>query len=281
VANVDAILVAVADLPHPDSAELSALVRDASAREVYRILFERRDDPPTMQEIRQELQQVVGNAEQLDRRKRDLHPFFVIEPVRAGGEYRHKLLRRKAQSEGQKLGISAKLRARVLQFGRCEMCGRTAKDDAVKLHVDHKMPQAWGGTNHPSNLQALCAECNQGKKDHFASIAEYGPQIAAASEHASPHMRIGELLKAVSPGEARSDIVEMVAHSGGYQSDWRKRARELRELGWEYTARRERDGYRDQTYWRVTKWTPWPQGDIAAEIRRREQMKHGKPVAAP
>jgi 5-methylcytosine-specific restriction endonuclease McrA len=262
-----------AGLPHPDSAELAALVRDFSVREVYRVLYERRDDPPTMQEIREELLHIVGNAEQLDRRKRDLHPYFEIEPVRVGREYRHKLVGRKAQSESQKLGISAKLRARVLQFGRCEMCGRTVKDDGVKLHVDHKMPQAWGGTNHPSNLQALCAECNQGKKDHFTSIASYGQQIAAASNHASPHRRIGELLKAVSPEEVRSDIVEMVAHSGGYQSEWRKRMRELRELGWEYTTRQEQDGYRVQVYWRLTKWTPWPGGDIGAEIRRLEKLK--------
>jgi hypothetical protein len=44
----------------------------------------------------------------------------------------------------------------------CVSCGRTAKD-GVKLHIDHKVPIALGGTNDPDNLQTLCQECNLGK----------------------------------------------------------------------------------------------------------------------
>lgn len=263
-------------LPHPDSAEIMELVRDESVRAVYRVLYERLDDPPTMQEIRRILGPAIGSPEQLDRRKRDLHPFFRIEQVRQGREVRFRLAGRKAASESRRLGISARVRAQVLQFGRCDMCGRTVKDHGVVLHVDHKLPQAWGGTDHISNLQPLCEECNGGKKDHFATLDHLGPQIAAATKHESPHVRIGELLKAVYPNEVRSDIVEMVAHSVSYQSEWRKRLRELRELGWDYETRREHDGYRMQVFWRLTRSTPWPAGDVSAIIRRLEAERKAR-----
>lgn len=42
----------------------------------------------------------------------------------------------------------------------CEMCGST-KD----LTTDHITPKARGGTDHISNLQVLCRQCNSRKHD--------------------------------------------------------------------------------------------------------------------
>ncbi len=39
----------------------------------------------------------------------------------------------------------------------CRRCGRPAS------HIDHITPIAAGGTDHPSNLQALCGVCNLAK----------------------------------------------------------------------------------------------------------------------
>ena len=39
----------------------------------------------------------------------------------------------------------------------CVSCGAPA------THVDHITPVVAGGTDHPSNLQALCADCNLAK----------------------------------------------------------------------------------------------------------------------
>ena len=48
------------------------------------------------------------------------------------------------------------LRDQILARDRytCRACGRPA------THVDHVVPVARGGTDHPSNLRALCAGCN-------------------------------------------------------------------------------------------------------------------------
>ncbi|MEQ8790255.1 MAG: HNH endonuclease [Pirellulaceae bacterium] len=47
---------------------------------------------------------------------------------------------------------------------RCQLCGRT-QEEGVKLHVDHKVPRAKGGSNEDSNLWTLCEACNLGKSD--------------------------------------------------------------------------------------------------------------------
>jgi len=46
---------------------------------------------------------------------------------------------------------------------KCRICGASAKDEGVKLEVDHKIPKARGGTDAKSNLWTLCFKCNRGK----------------------------------------------------------------------------------------------------------------------
>lgn len=45
----------------------------------------------------------------------------------------------------------------------CDLCGVSADEKA--LEVDHIIPRAKGGTDDPSNLQALCYMCNAMKRD--------------------------------------------------------------------------------------------------------------------
>jgi hypothetical protein len=60
--------------------------------------------------------------------------------------------------------IAAKLRFEVLHRAdyTCQACGAKAADGA-ELHIDHIHPVSKGGTNDPTNLQALCRDCNLGK----------------------------------------------------------------------------------------------------------------------
>ncbi len=47
---------------------------------------------------------------------------------------------------------------------RCQLCGCSAQDGPdVRLHVDHKIALADGGTNDMENLWTLCAPCNLSK----------------------------------------------------------------------------------------------------------------------
>jgi hypothetical protein len=48
----------------------------------------------------------------------------------------------------------------------CRKCGASPlKNPRVVLNVDHVVAVAKGGSGEPDNLQTLCFECNQGKKD--------------------------------------------------------------------------------------------------------------------
>lgn len=59
--------------------------------------------------------------------------------------------------------IPRKLRHEVFKRDgyRCRECGATNKQ--TRLHIDHIIPVAKGGTNDLSNLQTLCEECNVAK----------------------------------------------------------------------------------------------------------------------
>jgi 5-methylcytosine-specific restriction endonuclease McrA len=261
-------------LPPPDSAELLEILPTVEHRRIYKFLYGRRDDPPTMVEIGDHLTAVTGKgASQRGRRVRDLYPFFHIEKT-AGREPRYVLKARKAPLPAEK-PLDRKTRAQVLQPGRCAMCGRTPLADGVKLVVDHKLPREWGGTNDVDNLQPLCEDCNSGKKDHFRTYDPFIAQIRQAATYDEPQRRIGELLLAFGVNEwIRSDMIEIVASAKEYQEDWQRRMRDLRFIGWDYEHRKLREGGRVRTYYRLTKSAPWPKNIIAAvraEARRRSQ----------
>jgi 5-methylcytosine-specific restriction endonuclease McrA len=263
-------------LPEPDSSELKILPTQAH-RILYAYLFARRDDPPTMREIRAHLQEVLGEApSQTDRRVRDLRDHFRAPAKRINGEYRY-VLEGWAESRinGSRKSLNAAVRARVLAPQRCAMCGRTPLDHHVEMVVDHKLPRHWGGGDEISNLQPLCKECNAGKKAYFSSYDQYSDAIREAAAHPEPHGRIGELLKAFQGDWVPADLIELIASMRQYQKDWQRRTRELRFLGWTIETKKRKDpkSGRIRVHYRATSWRPWPQGSIAAEVRRRDPSK--------
>ena len=271
--------------PPPDSSELGGLKLNSAHLALYRVFWENRHTYLTMLEIRRLTAPLLASSEgkvvqeQLDRRRRELNEFFEIEKNRRGQDTMYRLVGRKSHGEPGR-GVSQRVRAEVLLHGRCNMCGRTVADDLIKLQVDHKLPKEFGGTDDIDNIQALCEECNQGKKDYFAEFAEMADQIAEAAKHQEVWMRIGELLKAFGGEWVRSDVLEMVAHVGAYQEDWQKRLRELRTIGWKIENRREKAGGRVWSYYRVVEFADWPDSPIrkainAEEARRREARMRG------
>ena len=51
----------------------------------------------------------------------------------------------------------------------CQMCGKNVKDDHIVIHIDHIVPHSWGGETVLENLQCLCKDCNEGKKNWESS----------------------------------------------------------------------------------------------------------------
>lgn len=74
---------------------------------------------------------------------------------------------REYQMNEERRRMTPTLRYKILSRDhyRCVICGRSAKEDGVKLHVDHIIPVSKGGKTVPENLQTLCEDCNFGKSD--------------------------------------------------------------------------------------------------------------------
>jgi 5-methylcytosine-specific restriction endonuclease McrA len=192
-------------------------------------------------QIRQELGLRPEDQTHLDRRKRELKKWFVIETnlaaqildgkTRKVALYRYVSRKTHVEDEGQ---VSQWLRAQVIHaaHGQCQMCGQTIEKHGVTLVVDHKKPRDWGGSNGRDNLWAICEPCNAGKKAFFSSIKADPAMMKRVMANRSVHVRIGELLKAVGVGnQTQSYLLEIVAD----QADWQKRLRELRYpvIGWD------------------------------------------------
>lgn len=58
-------------------------------------------------------------------------------------------------------------RARIFERDgwRCVECGLDLKKHPRKATIDHRIPKSRGGTNADDNLQAMCFDCNQDKRD--------------------------------------------------------------------------------------------------------------------
>jgi 5-methylcytosine-specific restriction endonuclease McrA len=260
----------MADLPTPGSEEMNTLGFSIFEREIYRLLYEERDTPLTMAEIREALKVTSGDQEHLNRRMRELYREFDIERKRKGRVTTY-ALKGRLPEPGATGRINKTIRAYVLRNQRCEQCGRTPRDHGVVLHVDHKIPKGWGGSDDPNNLQALCSECNEGKKNYYATYDDYSAEIAQSINYDEPHRRIGELLKAFKGAPVRGDLLERAASAKQYQEDWQKRLRELRKLGWKIKPVKQKEQGRVVAYYQLEHAEPWPVGNIAAEIRRRER----------
>ncbi|MER5851720.1 HNH endonuclease [Streptomyces sp. NPDC002012] len=266
-------------LPAPGSDQLGALGLSALHEKLYVLLYERMPNPPTMREIRASVAAEQGEApSQTDRRVRDLRGFFHIKTIRRGRDYCYLLTGLKQSGTAVRKPISSRVRAQILSHQRCAQCGKTPLDHHVLLDVDHKVPVEWGGSDDASNLQPLCQDCNAGKKAYFATYDKYADEIRSAANHEETHKRIGELLKAFDGDWVPSDLLGAVASMKQYQEDWQKRLRELRIIDWVITSKRQTDATtgRSSSFYRADSWTPWPAGNIAAEIKRRERSKRSK-----
>ncbi|MEU9013033.1 HNH endonuclease signature motif containing protein [Streptomyces sp. NPDC048479] len=180
---------------------------------------------------------------------------------------------------GQRSGRKA-IRAsdRALTFhtygNRCAACGRTPKDDQVKLVIDHKVPLDLGGTNDPDNLQPLCEEDNHAKQALFADHEENAAALRTSLSLPEVHMRIGELLKSMEGQNVPKELIMLVAREENH-GDPTKRMRELRALGWSIKNLKRREGRKVRSFYRLEHWEPWPRGGPQAAVVRLERERKG------
>lgn len=271
-------------LPFPNSEELRLALGGRVLQLIYELAYDRRDYPPTMADFIEYVSRRTGKTDaHLNKRVREVGEVFLLkasrDPIRKKHVYpllgwRPERTKRKSLSEA--------VRAQVLLPQRCAQCGKKPLEDDVKLEVDHKVPLDWGGTDELENLQPLCRACNGGKRAFFATFEEHADSIRAAGMHREVHVRIGETLKAFAAAgkEAPAQILGPVASLLQYQDDWQKRMRELRELDWDYTYRKRREDGRVHTYYRLVRWHPWPEGNIAAVIHQLEKARKENPIPA-
>lgn len=158
--------------------------------------------------------------------------------------------------------ISTRTRFEVLKRDdfTCRYCGRKAPE--VKLHVDHIVPVALGGTGEMFNLVAACADCNLGKAAKPLSNVVARPDTAELTR---------EIKEAREFIQAREEFAE-----------WREAA--MREVydHWESKWRGPRI---PQGPWpnTIRKWLEsFPPADIAEAIdKAMEKISGGGDTANP
>jgi hypothetical protein len=261
-------------LPYPDSEELREAMSNKVSRRIYEELF----NAPEGLDIRELKQRIPEFSDQMhfDRRLRDLDKRFVLDRERRDGRLVYKVTGER-ETPLQAGRVSKKLRAEVLyrDGSRCQMCGKSPEaDPKVLLHIDHRVPLHWGGTNSEENLWVLCSDCNTGKRDFFSSVDEYSEQIQAAVLFPEVHRRIGELLRAFGIGaEVPAYLLAIVASAQKFQDDWQRRLRELRDLGWDYEVTKTKERGRVVSYYRLTKDGGWPPAGTSIRDAIRQKKR--------
>ncbi|MFI1155540.1 HNH endonuclease [Streptomyces sioyaensis] len=267
------------ELPQPGSAELAALVTNTETAAVYQVLYETRESPLDMLAIRDRVEALTGSAnEHTGRRLRDLRTHFQIELVKVPGSGRPCYVLQgwhpNADSRTRRTTVRGSLRARAFQnYGdRCARCGRTPKDDGVRLELDHRTPLDLGGDHELENLQPLCQQCNNEKQAMFAEHDADGSAIRAAITQKDVYLRMGELLKAKEGEEVSVDLINLVARDENH-GDPTRRLRDLRALGWKIDTARRKEGKRTMTYYTLLHWEPWPAEGPRAAVNALESAR--------
>jgi hypothetical protein len=272
-------------LPEPESEQLATLLGDSSARLAYGLLYRRRSNPPTAAEIGFFLNAAASAGLSNDRVLRSLKAHFEIASVIRDGDERHELRGwAPHHSATERPVLSLRRRAQALAPGFCAQCGRSPTKHGVVLEVDLKVPPEWGGTTDPENLWPLCEDCLEGKRQYLETYASYSEQIRHAASFDEPQRRIGELLLALQDEWVPSELIGIVASAKEFQTDYERRIRELRALGWDYKSRKAHgEGARVRVYYQLVRPAPWPENihaAITAEAKRRKASQRRDSVGS-
>ncbi|GFP41575.1 MAG: hypothetical protein DDT18_01647 [Actinobacteria bacterium] len=159
--------------------------------------------------------------------------------VRGDGYNRLTSLEQK-DARGERKTISRKMRYEVFNRDsfKCRACGRDVTD-GTKLEVDHIIPIDWGGKTELSNLQALCRECNAGKK---AWMSGHQPEkMQKIMSNPTVESRIEALFDTFPNEDIPSEMVRLVSKGA---LDWQRALRRIRQrTGKKILPMEGRNGY--------------------------------------
>jgi hypothetical protein len=80
---------------------------------------------------------------------------------------------------------------------RCQYCGASPAD--ARLHVDHSLAVARGGTDDDANLITACADCNHGKSDGVLIPTRRGFEVDQSAKMARSKKWAASIHPAVDP----------------------------------------------------------------------------------
>lgn len=91
---------------------------------------------------------------------------WIIENDKSKNTYMFPYSEPKGEKKDNRyIPIDLKAKVMIRDQSTCQMCGRNVKDDHIVIHIDHIIPHSWGGETVLDNLQCLCKDCNEGKKN--------------------------------------------------------------------------------------------------------------------
>ena len=94
----------------------------------------------------------------------------------------------------------------------CSWCGATVEDGAV-LQLDHVVPAAQGGSNHPTNLVTSCRRCNTSRGTR--SVPAFAGAVAEYLNHGVTPDEISRHVHATRRRRLpRAEAREMLARRG-------------------------------------------------------------------
>jgi len=273
-------------LPLPNSPELRAVVKGEEERLVYGLLYDRRQNPPSNDEIREFAQEHYGAPRTwADRRARNLRSYFVVKTIHLGGNrYGYQLLgwRIDAAESGGRTGVPRRLEVAVLEDwgARCALCGKSPREDHVRLVLDHIVPVHWGGRAERENLRPLCEEHNHARQAWIREMEPHAAALRQAITLPTVWERIGTLLRAFEGQWVSIDLIQAVAREEN-RGDPTRRLRDLHvALGWTYSWKRRKVGKRTESLYRLDSWKPWPTKGPAQAIAEYEATRRRRRIEA-
>ena len=120
---------------------------------------------------RDTLKEVVGNVGSWERSLRTLRDDgYIVEYDRSTKCYCFPFAEpQNKPKDGRYINNKLKSLVMIRDNSTCQMCGKTVKDNHIRVQIDHIVPLSWGGKTELDNLQVLCSDCNEGKKNFVES----------------------------------------------------------------------------------------------------------------